>query len=96
MAKKKINKKAKKVPPPPTPEQQYEYMISRYGSSAKWGEAVLHLTYDEMVGYFGEQCEEFEPLCANCTNWVQWNKTGTANISFERDNFVKLLSEGKL
>ena len=93
MAKKKKKKSEAKKP---SQEEQYNYMISRYGTQAKWGDAVLYLTYDEMVEYFGEQCKEYNPQCANCTNWVQWNKTGTANLSFERDLFVSLMKEGKL
>lgn len=79
-----------------TPEEHYHHMITRWGTQAKWGDAVVYLTYYEMVEYFGEQCEEFNPSCANCTNWVQWNKTGTANISFERDKFMKHVLEGDL
>lgn len=77
-------------------EDQYKHMIDRYGYSAKHANTNIHLTYNEMVKYFGEQCEEYEPLCENCVNWVQWNKTGTANISFERDRFVDLILKGDL
>lgn len=94
MAKKKKKIKAKSKAP--SQEESYNHMISRYGTQAKWGDATVYLTYPEMVEYFGEQCEEFHPSCANCVNWVQWNKTGTASISFERDLFMKHVLEGDL
>lgn len=90
--KKKKAIKAKKL----SPQEQYEYMITRWGTSAKWGDARVHLTYDEMIEYFGEACEEFNPYCGNCKGWLEWNGTGQATVSFERDKFVKLLLEGKL
>jgi hypothetical protein len=95
MAKKK---KAKSKPKPKklTPQEQYDYMISRWGTSAKWGDAQVHLTSDEMEEYFGTVCEEFNPYCGNCKAWLEWNGTGKATVSFERDKFVKLLLEGKM
>jgi len=81
-------KKKKQVKP-----DYYKSMIDRYGHSCKWVDVQMHLTYDEMVEYFGEQCEEYEPLCANCSNWVMWNKTGKAEVSFERDELIKILKQ---
>lgn len=66
-------------------------MIERYGNQAKWVHVEMYLTYDEMMDYFGEQCEEYEPLCANCSNWVSWHKTGKAELLFERDEILKIL-----
>lgn len=74
----------------------HQKMIERYGTSVNWARADIHLTYKEMIEYFGEQCEEFEPLCENCINWVQWHKTGTANIMFERDKFMDQILKGNL
>lgn len=73
-------------------KEQEKAMISRYGHSAKWVDVQMHLTHQEMLDYFGPQCEEFEPLCANCTNWVMWHKTGKAEVMFERDELVKLFT----
>jgi hypothetical protein len=94
MAKKKkaIKKHVKK----PTPQEQYDYMISRYGTSAKWVDAQVHLTQDEMMEYFGDVCEEFDPYCGCCKGWLEWNSTGKATISLERDKLAKLIIEGKL
>jgi len=74
-----------------TKEQQYEQMVARYGYSVKWVDVEMYLTYDEMMEYFGRQCKEYEPNCSNCTNWVLWNKTGKAVVSFERDELLKIL-----
>lgn len=74
-------------------EEQKKQMISRYGTSCKWVDVSIHLTYQEMIDYFGPQCEEFEPLCANCSNWVSWHKTGKAEIMFEREDLVKHLKD---
>lgn len=92
MAKKKKIAKSKKM----TAQEQYDYMISRWGTNAKLGEAKLHLTADEMEKYFGPRCEEFDPYCGNCTAWLEWNSNGKTSILFDRDKFVKLLSEGKI
>lgn len=72
-------------------KKQEQDMISRYGHSCKWVDVQIHLTHQEMVDYFGEQCEEYEPLCANCSNWVMWHKTGKAEIMFEREEIIQLL-----
>lgn len=77
-------------------EDQYKHMIDRYGYSVKHAQVDIHLTYNEMVKYFGEQCKEYEPMCENCINWVKWNKTGTASIGFDRDEFMKQIFEGNL
>lgn len=90
--KKAIKTKAKKL----TPQEQHDYMLSRWGTQANWGDAELYLTSDEMEEYFGPACEEFEPYCGNCKAWLEWNSTGKTTISFERDKFVNLLREGKL
>lgn len=66
-------------------------MIRRYGTQACWVEVEMYLTYDEMLKYYGEQCEEYEPMCSNCSNWVKWHKTGKADILFERDDLLKIM-----
>jgi len=75
----------------PDPEALKQSMIERYGWSVNYVDVDMYLTYNEMVAYFGEQCEEYEPLCANCSNWVRWHKTGMAQVSFERDELLKIL-----
>lgn len=91
MAKKKKSKKKKLVEL--SHEEYYKHMIDRYGNHAKWGDAIVYLTYDEMIEIFGEQCEDFHPLCENCINWVSWQKTGTAKLSIERDKFMKYYNQ---
>lgn len=94
LVKKTSTAKSKKIAAKRTKELLADYkaqMIQRYGTQVNWVEVEMHLTYDEMVKYFGEQCEEYEPLCANCSNWVSWHKTGKANILFERDDLLKIM-----
>lgn len=86
MAKKKRAKKTLK-----DHKSNYKHMVERYGHSCKWVDVQIHLTYDEMVQFFGEQCDEYEPLCGTCSNWVMWNKTGKAELSFEREELINLL-----
>jgi len=85
--------KKKKKHTLPSAEEQKKDMIKRYGHSCNWVNVQMHLTYNEMMEYFGSQCEEFEPLCANCSNWVMWHKTGKAEISFEREEILSILKE---
>lgn len=75
-------------------KEQEDYMIQRYGTSCKWVDVSIHLTYQEMIDYFGPQCDEYEPLCANCTNWVSWQKTGKAIVAFEREELINHLKIG--
>jgi hypothetical protein len=44
-----------------------------------------------MIDHFGEQCEEYEPLCACCSSWVKWHKQGKADVLFERDELLKIM-----
>jgi len=72
-------------------KDQVQKMVERYGTSSLWVNVDLHLTYDEMITYFGEQCEDYEPLCANCSNWVSWHKTGRATIMVKRSDLVQIV-----
>lgn len=90
-----LAKKVKTKTKPKDPKSNHEFnlkrMIERYGTSCRWVDVEMYLTYDEMIEYFGEQCEEYEPLCCNCSSWVNWHKTGKAEISFERDEILKIM-----
>lgn len=72
-------------------EEQTKRMVERYGTSSLWVDVELYLTHDEMTTYFGEQCDDYDPMCANCVNWVSWNKTGKATISIERSDLLKIV-----
>lgn len=89
---KKMAKRKKSKNPKLDHELYFKHMIDRYGNQVNWVDVEMYLTYDEMMGYFGEKCEEYEPLCANCSNWVKWHKTGKAEVMFERKELLKLLS----
>lgn len=71
-------------------EENLKIMVQRYGTDSLWVEVEMHLTYDEMMDYFGRQCDEYEPLCGNCSNWVKWHKTGKADVLFERDELLNI------
>lgn len=72
-------------------EENLKIMVQRYGTNSLWVEVEMHLTYDEMMNYFGRQCDDYEPLCGNCSNWVKWHKTGKADVLFERDELLNIL-----
>jgi len=92
---KKSRKLAKSLPKEKDPRFNHEAnlnrMIERFGTDCKWIEAEMHLTYDEMIKYIGEQCEEYEPLCCVCSSWLKWNKTGKVDITFDRDELLKIM-----
>lgn len=85
--------KKKAKPKIMNPKDQKKHMLKRYGTSCNWVDVSLHLTYQEMIDYFGPQCEDFEPLCPSCSNWLSWHKTGKAEIVFERDELIKSLKD---
>jgi hypothetical protein len=87
MAKKKPTKKSDAL----NHEKNLKHMIERHGTRCNWVEVEMHLTYDEMIDHFGEQCEEYEPLCACCSSWVKWHKQGKADVLFERDELLKIM-----
>lgn len=66
-------------------------MLTRYGTQSNWVEANVHMTYHEVVEYYGPQCEEFESLCACCRAWLQWNQNGTVPVTMERNEVLKVL-----
>ena len=74
----------------PSPEDQKKRMIERFGTDCLWVDVSLHLTYQEMLDYFGPECDEYEPLCTCCSEWKSWHKTGTATIMFERDKLLEI------
>lgn len=93
--KNKVRKLVKSLPKEKDPRFNHEAnvkrMVERYGTNCKWVDVEIHLTYDEMIEYFGEQCEEYEPLCSCCSNWLKWHKTGKAELVFERDELLKII-----
>ena len=72
-------------------EENLKIMVQRYGTNSLWVEVEMHLTYDEMMNYYGKQCDDYEPLCGTCSNWVKWHKTGKADVLFERDELLNIL-----
>lgn len=98
MAKKKksVKKKAVKKSKEEIHAENLQYMKERYGTSSNWGEAKLYLTHDEVKDYFGEECEEYHPLCGCCKAWLEWQTTGKVTILFEREDFVRLMGSGEL
>lgn len=72
-------------------EASLKIMRERYGTQTNWVSAEIYLTSHEMEEVFGPRCEEYEPLCACCSAWLQWNRTGKATVELERDEVLKLI-----
>lgn len=68
-----------------------EHMLTRYGTQANWVEANVYMTAHEVEKTYGPRCEDYEPLCACCQAWTQWNQTGTVLVTMERDEVLKVL-----
>jgi len=80
----------KKVTKKKNPE---EALIRRYGTDARFVKFEMHVTAGELTEFFGKRCEDFEPLCLCCQNWVLWNRTGRAEFTLDRERLVKLLRD---
>lgn len=70
---------------------QYEIILKQYGTRVNHGTARVYLTHDEMVHYFGERCDDYEPGCAVCKNWLSWDETGEVVFEFDRDKFLEFI-----
>ena len=75
----------------PDQEACLRLMKERYGTQTSWVSAEIYLTAPEMEEVFGPRCEEYEPLCACCSAWNQWNRTGKVTVDLERDEVLKIL-----
>lgn len=82
-------KKAKAL----SPAEQKRKMIERYGTESQWVEVPVYLTHQEMIDFFGKKCKDYEPLCACCSAWLMWNKTGKAELLLEREEIIKIMSK---
>lgn len=72
-------------------EEQYQQMLKTYGTDCTWVDVRLHLTHQEMLDLAGPECEQYEPKCNVCSEWLSWHKTGTATFMLEREALIKLL-----
>jgi len=94
MAKNKKKKLESNLNIDSTSKTQLELLKKRYGDSLNDVDVTLPMTYNEVLNYFGKQCEEFNPQCGCCRAWVQWNTTGQkVTISLDRDVVLKVLKE---
>jgi len=67
------------------------HMEERYGTQTRWAEVEIYLTAAEIESFFGPMCKEYEPYCACCQAWFQWQKTGKVSIAVSRDETLKFL-----
>lgn len=67
------------------------HMVERYGTQTRWADLEVYLTAPEVESCYGPRCKDFEPGCACCEAWLQWNKTGKVSITVSRDEALKLL-----
>lgn len=88
MAKKKLNTKKKTGL---DPKKTLAYMQERYGTQTQWADVEVYLSAAEVESCFGPRCEEYEPYCACCQAWFQWQKTGKVSVTITRDEALKLL-----
>jgi hypothetical protein len=71
--------------------KQLALLRKKYGTRIDEVEVTLHMTALELEACYGPMCKEYEPACACCEAWVQWNRTGTVTVSVERDEILKIL-----
>ena len=74
-------------------QTEVESIIRRHGTDARFVKFEMHVTAGELTEFFGKRCEDFEPLCLCCQNWVLWNRTGRAEFTLDRERLVKLLRD---
>lgn len=93
MLKKILNKFKKKpeVKNTTSQEDQLKNLRDYLGSSMDYVDIVLPMTYSEVENYFGPQCEDYEPLCACCCAWIEWQKTKKVTVSINREKIIELL-----
>lgn len=70
-------------------------MARRYGTETAFVRADTYLTHSEMVEFFGERCEDYEPYCCVCQEWLRWNETGKARLLFLRSEILELARKDK-
>ena len=70
-------------------------MARRFGTESAFVRAETYLTHSEMVEFFGERCEDFEPYCCACQEWLRWNETGKARMLFTRSEILGLARKDK-
>ena len=76
--------------------KELAHIRRRYGTTAMTVPFEMYVTDDEMAELYGEQCEEYEPGCCVCKNWMLYCRTGRAEFTLPRKDLLKiLLGEGK-
>lgn len=83
----------KKESKPNLQEKSLKRIIRRHGTDARFVKFEMHVTNGELTEFFGKRCQEFDPLCLCCQNWVLWNRTGRAEFTLDREKLVKLLKD---
>jgi len=56
-------------------------------------EAGQNFSFGKEGASCGQACEDYDPLCACCRAWVEWNTNEKkVTIGLERDKIIDLLS----
>lgn len=75
-----------------TQEQQLEDLEVRYGTNLNWVSVKLPLTFNEIKSYYGDECKEYDHLCACCNAWKEWHTNQQmVTIILERKDIIKAL-----
>lgn len=76
-----------------SPEEQLKSLKETFGTNMNYVDVVIPVTYSEVEQYYGKQCEEYEPLCACCNAWLEWQKSKKVTFTFSREELLNLLSK---
>jgi hypothetical protein len=53
----------------------------------------VYLTATEVTEFFGKRCDDYEPLCACCKAWIEWQETGMVTFTIGRKLALYALRE---
>lgn len=66
-------------------------MRERYGAQVDTAKVEMYMTLHEVESYLGQMCKNYDPYCACCQAWVQWNARGTVSVTVRREDIFPLL-----
>jgi hypothetical protein len=70
-----------------------QQLQNRYGNQHLHANVEAYLTSDDVREFFGPRCSDYEPLCACCKAWIQWNETGKVTFTVGRTLALKLIRD---
>jgi hypothetical protein len=76
------------------PDQQLFALKKKFGTNLDWIRVEVPMTYYEVEKYFGPQCGEYEPLCACCNVWREFNfNNQVVKVYLERTDIIRCLDD---